>query len=59
MEKNRKLERLGGGLRGEFRYENIRKLKDKEGARDQQEEGRTRDEGICDIISRRGSDQHH
>lgn len=45
MEKNRKLGRWGGGgSGGEFRYKNIRKLKDKEVARDQQEEGRARDE---------------
>lgn len=41
MEKNRKLRRRSGG---EFRYKNIRKLKDKEVVRDQQEEGRARDE---------------
>lgn len=44
MEEKQKCSRSGGGAEGEFRYKNIRKLKDREAARDQREEGRARDE---------------
>lgn len=46
MEEKQKCSRSRGQRRvwGEFRFKNIRKLKDREGARDQREEGRPRDE---------------
>lgn len=46
MEEKQKCSRSGdwGGVWGKFRFKNIRKLKDREGAWDQREEGRARDE---------------